>query len=38
MPDFMPLLRGVWPVFVCLALFVAIIQFIKFVMRRWKNV
>lgn len=37
MPDFVPLLRGVWPVLALLALFVAAIKLIEFLRRRWKN-
>lgn len=37
MPDFIPLLVGVWPVLFGVFAFVAIIKFIEFVVRRWKN-
>lgn len=37
MPDFMPMLRGAFPILVCLALFVGVIKFIVFVVHRWKN-
>lgn len=38
MPDFMPMLRGAFPILAGLAVFVGLVKFVQFVARRWKNV